>query len=97
MRRQERLAADARNDLTTAQWQEIVAAHGGRCAYCGKKPKKRRLTMDHITPLSRDGSNTAANVVPACKSCNSKKWIHGPLCPVQPVLLTLAPAKAGIS
>lgn len=58
------------NDLTDAQWSAIVAASGGRCFYC-KQPRK--LTMDHLTPLSRGGDHTASNVVAACLSCNSRK------------------------
>lgn len=59
------------NDLTAAQWSEIKAAYGHRCAYCHKK--SQRLTQDHVVPLSRGGHHTASNVVPACKSCNSRK------------------------
>ena len=73
------------NDLTPTQWQAIKEAFGHRCAYCGRKMK--RLTMDHITPLSKGGSHTLSNVVPACQSCNSKKHTSGPLIPVQPLLL----------
>lgn len=29
--------------------------------------------MDHIIPLARGGKTTKGNVVPACKSCNTKK------------------------
>lgn len=58
------------NDLTTAQWRDIKAAYGQRCAYC---KKRRFLTMDHVIPLSKGGSHTASNIVPACGSCNSKK------------------------
>lgn len=29
--------------------------------------------MDHIVPLSRGGRSVKGNVVPACKTCNSKK------------------------
>ncbi|MDB4875733.1 MAG: hypothetical protein JWM41_2179 [Gemmatimonadetes bacterium] len=29
--------------------------------------------MDHVIPISRGGSHTRENVVPACRSCNSKK------------------------
>jgi len=79
------------NDLTAAQWEEIKNAYGHRCAYCHRKMK--RLTQDHITPVSKGGSHTLANVVPACQSCNSKKHAKAPLVPVQPLLLTLAPAK----
>lgn len=59
------------NDLTGAQWTEIKAAYGHRCAYCGCKPK--RLTQDHVIPLAKGGHHTASNVVPACQPCNSRK------------------------
>jgi 5-methylcytosine-specific restriction endonuclease McrA len=29
--------------------------------------------LDHKLPLSRGGSNTIDNVVPACRPCNQKK------------------------
>lgn len=51
-----------------------------RCAYCGRELP---LSMDHVVPLSRGGSNIIENIVPACKSCNSSKkntplliWMH---------------------
>ena len=79
------------NDLTAAQWREIKAAYGQRCVYCGRKMK--RLTMDHIQPLVKGGSHTASNIAPACRACNLKKHKGPPLCPVQPLLLTVAPAR----
>ena len=88
-----RLRAIKRNapvhDLTTAQWREIIIAYDHRCVYCGRKMK--RLTQDHITPLSKGGSHTVSNIVPACKSCNSKKGNRNPLASVQPLLLTISP------
>ena len=73
------------NDLTATQWEEIKAAYSHRCVYCGRK--MQRLTQDHITPLSKGGSHTKSNVVPACRSCNSKKHTGPPLKPIQPLLL----------
>ena len=64
------------NNLTAGQWNIIKAAYGYRCAYCGKKPKL--LTKDHIIPLSKGGGHTANNIVPACRSCNSRKHIARP-------------------
>lgn len=58
------------NDLTAKQWHAIKVAYRHRCAYCHKR---KPLTMDHVIPLSKDGPNTASNVVPACGSCNSRK------------------------
>ena len=78
------------NDFTAAQWKEMQAAYNHRCAYCGKRAKGH-LTIDHITPLSKGGPHTASNIVPACRQCNSKKFTGAPLCPVQPLLLTVAP------
>lgn len=76
------------HDLTAAQWADIKAAYGHRCVYCGRK--MQALTQDHITPLIKGGSHTRSNVVPACRSCNSKKHTGGVLCPVQPLLLTIS-------
>jgi len=65
--------------LTTDQWQAIKRAYRYRCAYCGKKEsKKRLLTQDHVTPLSKGGGTTADNIVPACGSCNSRKQAGPP-------------------
>lgn len=39
------------------------------CNYCDNLAD----TIDHIVPLSRGGTNYENNLVPACRSCNSKK------------------------
>lgn len=67
-RRAKRASVDT--TLTPEQWNEIMGRSGGRCFYC---KKKRRLTMDHVVPLSKGGAHAAYNVVPACGSCNSSK------------------------
>ena len=56
--------------VTAAQWRELVARYEGRCAYCGTLTK---MTMDHRTSLRRGGRHEIANVLPACKVCNSRK------------------------
>lgn len=70
-RRRAREAGATVNDLTRNQWRAIREAFGHRCAYCGEHFE--RLTMDHVIPLSKGGSHTAENVVPACRSCNCRK------------------------
>ena len=62
--------------LTAPQWRAIIIAYKSRCAYCGVKQKK--LTQDHVTPLSRGGFHAASNVVPACLSCNQHKHAGPP-------------------
>ncbi len=71
------------NDLTAAQWLAIKVLYRWRCVYCSKKTVA--LTQDHVVPLSKGGSHTMENIVPACRSCNSKKGTGSPLCPIQSI------------
>lgn len=57
--------------LTAAEWQTIKDRAGHKCHYCRKV--FRRLTMDHVIPLTKGGHHIASNIVPACRSCNSSK------------------------
>ena len=63
---------DSINTLTSDEWLDILKQHGYRCIYCGKHFTKFKLTMEHIIPVSKGGDNVKENIVPACKSCNSK-------------------------
>lgn len=56
--------------LTFEQWEEIKSKFNNRCAYCGSEKK---LEQDHFVAISRGGGYTPQNIVPACKSCNSRK------------------------
>jgi len=51
-------------------WERLCARHGNRCAYCGEAKK---LTMDHVIPLTRSGRHSIGNILPACQKCNSSK------------------------
>ena len=55
----------------TRWWQQQMDR--GICHYCGKPVARDQLTLDHIVPLVRGGRSNRSNVVPACKSCNSRK------------------------
>ncbi len=59
------------SDFTGEQWEAVKAAYGYRCAYCGTGTVA--LTQDHVIPLAKGGHHTATNIVPACKTCNSRK------------------------
>jgi 5-methylcytosine-specific restriction endonuclease McrA len=41
------------------------------CVYCGRR--RRKLTIDHVMPVSRGGKNDFDNCVASCRSCNNKK------------------------
>lgn len=62
---------------TFEQWIELLKQHDNRCFYCKvkmtKKDGARQRTRDHIVPLSKGGTDSIDNIVPACKSCNSSK------------------------
>ncbi|MBP8646522.1 MAG: HNH endonuclease [Syntrophobacteraceae bacterium] len=55
----------------TQWWQRQIAR--GICHYCRKRVPPCELTMDHVVPLARGGLSTKGNVVPSCKTCNSRK------------------------
>lgn len=84
--------ATSGNDLTPAQWIEIQKVQKHRCYYCGKRCQST-LTQDHILPISKGGAHTLHNIIGACLSCNASKKAGHPPIPVQPFLLTVAPAK----
>jgi len=48
--------------------KEVLAI--GRCLVCGTD---RKLTVDHVWPLSKGGSNHRRNLQCLCQSCNSRK------------------------
>lgn len=75
------------SELTYGEWNDIKKKYKYCCVYCGEK---KRLTKDCIIPVSKGGSYTKNNVVPACQPCNSKKGNR----PVLLQLLSLAGAQS---
>ena len=62
---------DAGGFFTWSEFMRIARKFNYCCAYCGEKPD--RLDPDHVVPLSRGGSNSTTNLLPACSMCNSSK------------------------
>jgi len=52
-------------------WEYLLEKWGHRCVYC--EAPDRKLTIDHVTPRSRGGSDRVSNLVPACEYCNQFK------------------------
>ena len=67
----QREKARARQLRQSAWWKRRRAA--GICHYCSRSVGSGALTLDHVVPLVRGGRSVRANMVPACKDCNSKK------------------------
>jgi 5-methylcytosine-specific restriction endonuclease McrA len=51
---------------------ECMLQQGGRCFYC-VKPLTNGFHVEHMTPLSRGGSNGPENIVCSCATCNLRK------------------------
>lgn len=62
--------------FSVEQWDALKVAFGNRCAYC---LKQLPLEIEHMMPVSRGGATEEANIVPACRSCNARKYNSTPL------------------
>lgn len=57
----------AANRQDAAQRREL---YGNRCAYCGSS---NSIVIDHVLPIKLGGLDEAANLIPACFTCNASK------------------------
>lgn len=55
---------------TDREWQALCREYNFCCARCGRR---RRLTVDHVIPVSKGGSSDISNLQPLCRPCNSLK------------------------
>lgn len=53
----------------TGRFPIAFEATDGCCWYCGEWA----AGFDHVVPKSRGGADCEANIVPACRHCNSEK------------------------
>lgn len=80
-RRNSRHAANRRRALkinapgshTADEFVDVLSTFSNRCAYCGGPFADGQVTIDHMVPLSRGGSDNITNIWPACRSCNCSK------------------------
>lgn len=49
----------------------LLAKWGHKCSYCSEENVP--LEVEHLTPLSKGGTNRVSNLVLACRGCNLKK------------------------
>lgn len=64
---------NAKGSHTLEEWQGLKGTYDNKCVHCGEKKK---LTKDHIIPLSKGGTDYITNIQPLCRNCNSKKWAN---------------------
>jgi len=53
--------------------RNIYLRDRSRCQFCGARPPRGEMTIDHIVPRSRGGKTVWENVVLACSKCNARK------------------------
>lgn len=64
--------------------EKVLEQSNGVCSYCGKELRanhfvakgermKKLMTVDHIKPKSKGGSNKLYNLTASCNKCNQDK------------------------
>jgi len=51
----------------------IYARDKCTCQFCGIRPPRSELNLDHVIPRSKGGTSTWENVVCSCQLCNRRK------------------------
>jgi 5-methylcytosine-specific restriction endonuclease McrA len=52
------------------EWEQKLKDLNNKCQKCGTT---ENITIDHIIPLSKGGTNETNNLQPLCRSCNCRK------------------------
>jgi len=55
-------------------YEVTIKMKGNTCWYCGRRMKKKEITMDHLYPQSLGGPTIPNNLVPACFECNEGRY-----------------------
>lgn len=65
----------AKTRLASFDWNKVVKLDP--CVYCHRRAdhrkKGRDMTVEHVIPISKGGTNTPDNKVGACDQCNVKR------------------------
>jgi 5-methylcytosine-specific restriction endonuclease McrA len=60
----------AGGSFTAQEWVALCKKHAYRCLCCNRR---RKLTADHVVPVSKGGTSNINNIQPLCGPCNSSK------------------------
>jgi len=51
----------------------VLSRDAHTCQYCGARPHRSQLNLDHVVPRAHGGRSTWENVVASCIGCNRRK------------------------
>lgn len=66
-------ATQVRKPISKTVRFNVFKRDGFRCQYCGSHPPAVVLEIDHVTPVSKGGTNVIHNLITACFDCNRGK------------------------
>ena len=66
----------ALGNINSSEWIAKVMILGNMCQACHKKEPDVKITIDHIIPVSKGGTNHIDNLQPLCLDCNKRKYNH---------------------
>lgn len=69
----EQLIKTERRLFTYEEREQILKSSNKKCACCGLKLTTKTMTVEHIIPLHRGGTNDMENLTALCKTCNKDK------------------------
>lgn len=70
--RRSRLSAVG-GSFTVGEWELLKKQYNYTCPCCKRIEPDIKLTIDHVVPVVKGGSNNIENIQPLCGSCNSRK------------------------
>lgn len=73
---QKKTAQPERHSLSASERNAVLRRDNYRCRVCGLSQRDNPalvLEVDHITPVSRGGTNDPVNLQTLCKECNRLK------------------------
>ena len=62
--------------INSTEWIAKVSMLQNKCQTCLKTEPEVKITIDHIIPISRGGTNEINNLQPLCMSCNRLKGVR---------------------